>query len=86
MAHVKTAISLPNELFERLEMAAAAECLSRSALVALALERYFERGPTLTELIDSAIESLSDEERAEEVAVADAATNRSLERLRSERW
>lgn len=87
MTHVKTAISLPDSLFQRLQDIAAAENISRSAVVAIALERYFEAAGNLTELIDRVLDSLSDEEQAEERAHADGASRRSLERLRTgERW
>jgi len=87
MAHVKTAISLPDALFQRLENAAAAESLSRSAVVALALQRYLDQRANLTDLIDSALDSLTAEELAAEEAVANAATERSLQRLRNgEHW
>jgi len=42
MGHTKTAVSLPNDLFRRLEERAAEEGAPRSAIVALALTRYFD--------------------------------------------
>jgi metal-responsive CopG/Arc/MetJ family transcriptional regulator len=43
MGHTKVAVSLPNELFEQLVEAAREEATTRSALVAHALQNYFER-------------------------------------------
>ncbi len=43
MSHVKTAISLDEELFDRLEAAAEEMRLSRSRLVGLAVEEFLER-------------------------------------------
>ncbi len=43
MAHVKTAISLPEPLFEQMEALARETNLSRSRLVALALESFIQR-------------------------------------------
>ena len=43
MSHIKTAISLDEDLFDRLETAAEEMRLSRSRLVGLAVEEFLER-------------------------------------------
>jgi len=43
MSHVKTAVSLDEDLFDRLEAAAEEMRLSRSRLVGLAVEEFLER-------------------------------------------
>ncbi|HWQ14886.1 MAG TPA: hypothetical protein VNL77_18955 [Roseiflexaceae bacterium] len=67
MANVKTAISLQEELFERAEAAAREMNVSRSRLVAMALEEFIRKRENrkLAEQIDAAYgEGLDDEERA----------------------
>ncbi len=86
MAHVKITVWLPDELLQRLDCVAASRRVPRSAVVALALKRYFDRDASLLELIDSALDSLTDDDRTEDAIRADATSNRTLQRLRSERW
>jgi predicted DNA-binding protein len=71
---VKTAISVPDETFERVSRRAAALGMSRSELFARAAERYLDEldATSLTGYIDDALKRLDqdpDESSADAVAV-----------------
>lgn len=63
---MKTAISLPDETFERVERAAAQLGVSRSEFFARAAERWLDalENDTTTDAINRAIEGLDDDESA----------------------
>ena len=64
MTNVKTAISLPESLFEQAEAVAGEMKVSRSRLMALALEEFIRRHQNrqLLEKINAAYEEAPDEE------------------------
>ncbi len=64
MGHTKTAVSLPDELFRRLEERAAEEGAPRSAIVALALEQYLN-GLSAAEFVRRMNEAWSGDDDAE---------------------
>lgn len=59
---MKTAISLPDDLFERVDAAATAQGVSRSAFLARAAERYLAHldDDSLVERINAAIVAVGD--------------------------
>lgn len=69
---VKTAISVPDETFERVSRRAAALGMSRSEFFARAAQRYLEQldVESLTDQIDSALETLDAPSAAQQDAVA----------------
>lgn len=69
---VKTAISVPDETFERVSRRAAALGMSRSEFFARAAQRYLEQldVESLTDQIDSALETLDAPRAAQQDAVA----------------
>lgn len=69
---VKTAISVPDETFERVSQRAAALGMSRSEFFARAAQRYLDELDTgsLTAQIDNALEVLESPDEAQEAAVA----------------
>ncbi len=81
---MKTAISLPDELFEHVDRAAAALGMSRSALIAAALARYLQQleAESLTRDIDAALERIGPDDSW---AVAADAGRRRLARD-AENW
>jgi len=71
MGSVKTAISLPEDLFAQVEGLAAERHTSRSAVVALALREYVQRIETaemVARLNEVYSEPLTDEEQTEQDA------------------
>jgi predicted DNA-binding protein len=81
---VKTAISIPDDTFERATKVAAALGISRSALFTQAVQRYLQHleAESLTRDIDAALERLP---RDDSAAVAVAAGRRRLKADR-ETW
>lgn len=69
---MKTAISVPDETFERVSRRAAALGMSRSEFFARAAQRYLEQldVESLTDQIDSALETLDAPSAAQQDAVA----------------
>jgi predicted transcriptional regulator len=65
MGHTKTAISLPDDLFQQLQASAEAEGTTRSAIVAQALQSHFDR-VSATDFIARMNEAWSDEGLTEE--------------------
>lgn len=72
---MKTAISLPDETFERVERAAAKLGISRSEFFARAASRYLGEleGPELTDAINRSLEGVDQEA---EIALARAAAHK----------
>ncbi|MBE9124988.1 hypothetical protein IQ257_05675 [Coleofasciculus sp. LEGE 07092] len=68
MANVKMAISLPESLFEQTEILASEMKLSRSGLVALALEEFIRRHAN-RQLLEQINEAYSDFPDSEEQAI-----------------
>ena len=68
MANVKTAISLPESLFEQAETLAVQMKLSRSRLMALALEEFIHRHQN-RQLLDNINAAYSDAPTQEEQAI-----------------
>jgi metal-responsive CopG/Arc/MetJ family transcriptional regulator len=81
---VKTAISVPDELFEHADRIARAQGMSRSAFFARAVERYLQEveGESLTGEIDAALERIGADESGS--AAGDAGRRRLVED--SEDW
>jgi metal-responsive CopG/Arc/MetJ family transcriptional regulator len=69
---MKTAISLPDETFERVEQATAKLGISRSEFFARAAEKWLQQleGPELTEAINRALEGIDQEQDLELVHAA----------------
>jgi metal-responsive CopG/Arc/MetJ family transcriptional regulator len=69
---VKTAISLPDEMFDRVARRASDLGMSRSEFFARAAQRYLDEldAQSLTAQIDSALERLQGTDEAETAAVA----------------
>jgi predicted DNA-binding protein len=78
---VKTAISLPDDLYQRGEAYASRQALSRSELYARALESYLETHDDAS--ITAALNDLYGEEDSTLVPNVDAL---SLEALRQQEW
>ena len=78
---VKTAISLPDETFERVERAAAKLGVSRSEFFARAAERWLDAldDDTTTEAINRAIAGLEDDAAFANAAAAALAADRNQE-------
>lgn len=70
MATVKTAISLQESLFEQAELLAAEMKISRSRLIAIALEEFIRRHQNrlLLEKINAAYEDISDVSISESIS------------------
>lgn len=76
---MKTAISLPDQLFKRADRQAQKERISRSALVQRALEAYLRcRADDVTAQIDAALEDLGRDD--ESTAWVRAASTQALKR------
>ena len=86
MSYTKTAVSLPDELFKRLEAFAASEGSPRSAVVAQALQRYFERIDVgeFTRRMNEAWDSPSVEESKDAASVGEKAATETHQRLLAE--
>lgn len=69
---VKTAISVPEEIFDRVSQRSTAMGLSRSAFFARAAQRYLDEldAESLTTQIDSALETLDTHDESQDAAVA----------------
>ncbi|MGV0990985.1 MAG: ribbon-helix-helix protein, CopG family [Mycobacterium sp.] len=69
---MKTAISVPNETFDRVSRRAVAMGMSRSEFFARAAQRYLDEldAESLTNQIDSALEVLEVPDESQEAAVA----------------
>lgn len=69
---VKTAISVPDETFERVSQRAVALGISRSEFFARAAQRYLDEldAESLTMQIDTALEVLESPDEAQEAAIA----------------
>ena len=69
---MKTAISVPDETFDRVNRRAAALGMSRSEFFARAAQRYLDDldAESLTNQIDSALEALGGPEETQDAAVA----------------
>ena len=69
---VKTAISVPAEIFDRVSQRSTAMGLSRSAFFARAAQRYLDEldAESLTTQIDSALETLDAHDESRDAAVA----------------
>jgi len=69
---VKTAISMPDETFDRVCRRAAALGMSRSEFFARAAKRYLDEldAESLTDQIDTALEAIDSPEESQEIAVA----------------
>lgn len=82
---VKTAISVPDETFERVSRRAGALGVSRSEFFARAAQRYLDEldAQSLTTQIDSALETLDAPDEAQEAA---AAVGRSLLGAADDEW
>jgi predicted DNA-binding protein len=79
---VKTAVSLPNDLYERAEQAARQLGVNRSQLYALALTRYLQDvGP---DPVTERLNELADENAKERAAPESSAAARSM--IDSGRW
>jgi len=90
MAHVKIAVSLPEEIYQSLEAKVSESGESRSAVVSTAIEQYLsrdERG-TMTERINRVLDDLTDDEVQEEQRWTEASRNVAAARLRDsgESW
>ncbi len=70
---VKTAISLPDSVFERAERLAAKRGLTRSRLYALALEQYLDRSDEQPDPVTEALNRVHADSRATEDFGATAA-------------
>ena len=82
---VKTAISVPDETFERVSRRAGALGMSRSEFFARAAQRYLDEldAESLTTQIDSALEALDAPDEAQEAAVL---AGRGLLRAADDEW
>jgi len=69
---VKTAISMPDETFDRVCRRAAALGMSRSEFFARAAKRYLDEldAESLTGQIDTALEAIDSPDESQEIAVA----------------
>jgi predicted transcriptional regulator len=86
VSYTKTAVSLPDELFKRLEAFAASEGSPRSAVVAQALARFFELidAGEFTRRMNEAWDSLAGEESKDAAAVGERAATETHLRLLAE--
>ena len=79
---MKTAVSLPTELYEKLEVFRAERGLSRSGAVTEAIARYVSaHGEELTARIDAALGVLDGLPRAEDDVAGEAARRDGAERV-----
>lgn len=85
MATVKTAISLPEDLFEQLQSLATEECTSRSAIVARAIEDFLRKREA-QEMLRRLNEVYAEPLDAEEKAWIRHTSGRMGERLREDKW
>lgn len=69
---MKTAISLPDETFDRVSRRAAELGMSRSEFFARAAQRYLDQldAESLTSQIDGALDALADTDQTQDAAVA----------------
>lgn len=83
MAHVKTAISLPEDMFAAISARAAETRTSRSALIAEAIASYLGnlQDQEFTRLMNEAVASVSDEEWEDELKWTRASARRTFARL-----
>ncbi|MFN8508203.1 MAG: ribbon-helix-helix protein, CopG family [Dehalococcoidia bacterium] len=81
MPTVKTAVSIPEDLFRRLEEIAGQRCTSRSKILAEALADYVTRidREELTRRFNEALATMTDEEREEDMRFLDGARRRRLQ-------
>lgn len=84
MATVKTAISLDETLFEKLELIAAALQMSRSGLLSTALLEYIERYEN-RQLLDAINAAYEDEGQEEEIELS-ARHRRKVRKLDEGSW
>ena len=79
---MKTAISLPDELFEAMERHAELHHLTRSGLVQIAVREYLEKRQPgeLTRQVNEVLATLTEAERDEDRALARAASAKALRR------
>jgi metal-responsive CopG/Arc/MetJ family transcriptional regulator len=80
MAVIKTAISIKEHLFQKLEQLAEEMDVSRSSLLALALEEYIERRESL-KLLEQLNAAYADDAQEEELELAAKHGARRLEVL-----
>lgn len=82
MAHVKTAVSLPEDLYRRLDEIAARRCMSRSKVLAEALAEYVAHadGEELSRQLEAAYGNPTPEEVAEDEALL-RASRREMRRI-----
>lgn len=83
MAHVKTAISLPEPLFVALEAMAAEAHQSRSAFIADAIAAYLRKieDDQFVARMNAAVDALSKPESAEESRWMESAARATFERM-----
>ena len=88
MPAVKTAVSIPEDLFRRLEEIAGQRCTSRSKILAEALADYVARidGEELTRRFNEALATTTEEEHEEERRTLRAFQRMFAETLEPEEW
>jgi metal-responsive CopG/Arc/MetJ family transcriptional regulator len=85
---MKTAISVRDELFERVERALVEHGMNRSQFYAAAAERYLQElgDDSITERINRAVDRETPAARAERLAWADASVRDLAEMSKDEDW
>jgi len=88
MPAVKTAVSIPEDLFRRLEEIAGQRCTSRSKILAEALADYVARidGEELTRRFNEALATMTEEEHEEDRRTLRAFQRMFAETLEPEEW